>query len=667
MIDGAGQVALSNERFRTMYAIPEALLAPGAKFRDLVHYRADVGTLADDPEQFCDEITDKLSQGRPVKALTQLQNGRFFHVLRQPMEGGGWVSIHEDATEQHLSKEALEQTKRFLDTIIESVPIPIVVKDAKSHTFVLVNKAFEAFFGLPRDRLINRTVFEIYTADDAQRIAKWDQAAISSRESQVNADFNITTRGSGLRSVNTTRLVVPDAKGAAQYVIAVIEDITEKKRAHAEIAHMAHHDPLTDLPNRAMLSERLDQALANLYGDAKLGVLFLDLDHFKTVNDTLGHLVGDELLREVATRLSSCVRESDTVARLGGDEFAIIQVGVKEVTDTAELAERVRAALTAPYDLGGLRAVIDVSIGIAHAPTDGKVSDDLMKRADLALYKAKTDGRGRYRFFEPEMDARIKARRVVETDLRNALVDGEFQLWYQPVVKIATGQVEGLEALLRWKHRTRGVVSPAEFIAVAEETGLIIPLGEWVIRQACEEAARWPANVKVAVNLSPVQFSSPNLVNVVVHALAASGIPASRLELEITEAMLLSNSQSNLTALSQLRSLGVQIVMDDFGTGYSSLNYLRNFHFDKIKIDGAFVRDLSTGNELSLAIVQTVAHLAGVMNVPTTAEGVETDEQLALVTAAGCTHFQGNFFSPPRPANEIHGFLRPRRSKSFAA
>ena len=323
--------------------------------------------------------------------------------------------------------------------------------------------------------------------------------------------------------------------------------------------------------------------------------------------------------------------------------------------------------LTAPFDLGGLRAVIDVSIGIAHAPTDGKTSDDLMKRADLALYKAKTDGRGRYKFFEPEMDARIKARRVVETDLRNALADGEFQLWYQPVVKIATGQVEGLEALLRWKHPARGVVSPSEFIAVAEETGLIIPLGEWVIRQACEEAARWPANLRIAVNLSPVQFSAPDLVNVVVHALAASGIPASRLELEITEAMLLGNSQSNLTALSQLRSLGVQIVMDDFGSGYSSLNYLRNFHFDKIKIDGAFVRDLSTGNELSLAIVQMVAHLAGVMKVPITAEGVETDEQLALVTAAGCTHFQGNFFSPPRPAIEIHGLLRPRRSKSFAA
>jgi predicted signal transduction protein with EAL and GGDEF domain len=311
--------------------------------------------------------------------------------------------------------------------------------------------------------------------------------------------------------------------------------------------------------------------------------------------------------------------------------------------------------------------VIDVSIGIAHASTDGRVSDDLMKRADMALYKAKADGRGRYRFFESEMDARITARRVVETDLRNALINGEFQLWYQPVVKIATGQVEGLEALLRWKHPTRGMVSPGEFISVAEETGLIIQLGEWVIRQACEEAARWPSNIRIAVNLSPVQFSSPNLVNVVVQALATTGIAASRLEFEITEAMLLDNNQSNLAALAQLRSLGVQIVMDDFGTGYSSLNYLRSFHFDKIKIDGSFVRDLSTGNELSLAIVQTVARLASVLNVPTTAEGVETDEQLALVTAAGCTHFQGNLFSPPRPVSEMHDFVKPRQTKSHAA
>ena len=311
--------------------------------------------------------------------------------------------------------------------------------------------------------------------------------------------------------------------------------------------------------------------------------------------------------------------------------------------------------------------MIDVSIGIAHAPRDGKISDDLMKRADLALYKAKTDGRGRYRAFEPEMDARMKARRVVETDLRNALVNGEFQLWYQPVVEISTGQVESFEALVRWNHPTRGIILPGEFIAVAEETGLIIPLGKWVLCQSCEEAARWPANVKIAVNLSPIQFSAPDLVSVVLHALATSGIPATRLELEITEDTLLGNSRANLTALAQLRSLGVQIVMDDFGTGYSSLSYLRSFHFDKIKIDGAFVRDLSTGNELSLAIVQTVAHLAGVLKVPTTAEGVETHEQLALVTAAGCTHFQGNFFSPPRPASEIHGFLMPGRSKSFAA
>jgi diguanylate cyclase (GGDEF)-like protein/PAS domain S-box-containing protein len=657
LVDEQGRLALSNDRYRSMYDMPTDLMKPGTSVGDILRHRANVGMFAGDPRAFYQELTKKLARGQLVKITSQLGNGRIISVLNQPMTGGGWVSIHEDITEQHAAKEHLEQTKRFLDSVIESVPIPIVVKDIASRRFVLVNQAFEGFFGRGRDQLIGKTALDIYPQEAAKIIDQLDDEAAGSKERQVNADISVVTPVGGDRSVTTTRLVVSDARDKPQYIIIVIEDITDKKEAHAKIAHMAHHDPLTGLPNRTRLTERLNEALANVSQGPQLAVLFLDLDHFKTVNDTLGHLVGDELLRVVAERLQTCVKDTDMVARLGGDEFAIIQTMIDGPEDVSVLADQVRTAITAPYDLGGLRAMIDVSIGIACAPRDTKVAGELIKRADLALYKAKGDGRGRHRFFEPEMDARMRARRALETDLRNAIVNGEFRLFYQPIVNIQDGQIDGVEALLRWEHPERGLVSPGEFISVAEETGLIVPLGEWVIRQACAEAAHWPAHIKIAVNLSPVQFSSQNLVNVVLNALAASRVAPERLELEITEEILLGHSPGNLSVLQRLRSIGVGIVMDDFGTGYSSLNYLRNFAFDKIKIDRSFVNDLSTGNELSLSIVQTVAKLAKVLKVPTTAEGVETTEQLELVRAAGCTHFQGYLFSRPQPAAEVGKIL----------
>jgi predicted signal transduction protein with EAL and GGDEF domain len=331
------------------------------------------------------------------------------------------------------------------------------------------------------------------------------------------------------------------------------------------------------------------------------------------------------------------------------------------------LAERICWAVKAPYDLGGLQANVDASIGIALAPKDAMRSAELMKRADVALYRAKGDGRSVYRFFDPGMFARIAARRALETDLRNGIARGEFQLLYQPVVNIEDSRIVGLEALLRWHHPERGMISPAEFIPVAEETGVIVPLGEWVVRQACFDAANWPDEIKIAVNLSPAQFRNDNLARVVISALATSGVAPSRLELEITEEILLGHSRENLAALEEFRRLGIQIVMDDFGVGYSSLNYLRLFPFDKIKIDRSFVNDLSNGNELSLAIVQAVTRFAGVLKVPTTAEGIETKEQLELVRVAGCTEFQGFLFSKPKPATEIKQLLQMNARVSASA
>jgi diguanylate cyclase (GGDEF)-like protein len=444
--------------------------------------------------------------------------------------------------------------------------------------------------------------------------------------------------------------------------VATHEDITERLLAEQQIAHMARHDSLTDLPNRLLFQEQLAQALTGAKRGERLAVLYLDLDNFKSVNDTLGHQVGDELLKAVASRLRGCVREVDTVARVGGDEFAIVQNGITHATDTATLARRICDDLRAPYNLLGHAVMADTSIGIAVAPHDGTEPNELLKNADMALYGAKSDGGGMYRFFEPEMDARMKARRTLELALRAALANGEFELYYQPLVDLQKDEVTSCEALLRWQRPGHGMVSPAEFIPLAEEIGLIVPLGEWVLRKACADAMQWPDEIKVAVNLSPIQVMNKNLVPVVVNALAASGLPARRLEIEITESVLLHNTEMTLATLHQLHHLGVKISMDDFGTGYSSLSYLRSFPFDKIKIDRCFVSGLADGED-SCVIVQAIAGLAKNLGIMTTAEGVETEQQLQLVKSLGCTEMQGFLFSPPRRVEDLTRMLWPRSDK----
>jgi diguanylate cyclase (GGDEF)-like protein len=434
--------------------------------------------------------------------------------------------------------------------------------------------------------------------------------------------------------------------------IATHEDVTDRQRAEERIVHMARHDALTDLPNRLMLRERLEHELKRVKRGECLAVLCLDLDHFKSVNDTLGHPIGDELLKVVAERLRRCTREPDTIARLGGDEFAIVMTGMEQPTDAASLAKRIRDSITKPYHLDGHQIVADISIGISLAPIDSCEPDQLLKNADMALYGAKGDGRGTYRFFEPEMDAKMKARRELDMDLRNALANAEFELYYQPLVNLQSNAITAFEALLRWNHPVRGLISPAEFIPVAEETGLIVPLGEWVLRKACQETANWPARIKVAVNLSPAQLKSRDLTQLVMSALVESGMAPSRLQLEITETVLMHNTFNTLATLRQLRKLGVQIAMDDFGTGYSSLSYLRSFPLDKIKIDRSFIQDLSNGAE-PLAIVHAVAGLARSLNMISTAEGVETQQQLDQLQSVGCTEMQGYLFSQARPAADI--------------
>ena len=439
--------------------------------------------------------------------------------------------------------------------------------------------------------------------------------------------------------------------------VATHEDITEQRRYEAKIAHMAHHDALTDLPNRSLLNERLLTALAGAKRGDIVAMHLLDLDLFKNVNDTLGHGAGDKLLQEVAKRLRSIVRETDTVARMGGDEFAVVQGSIEHPMEAAMLAERVITALSQAYEVDGHQVVVGTSVGIAIGPTDGSDPDQLIRNADLALYRAKSAGRGAFAFFEAGMDVHMQARRALENDMRAALPAGQFELYYQPVLNLARNEIVGVEALIRWRHPERGLVSPGEFVPLAEEIGFIVPLGEWVIRQACATAAKWPSNVKVAVNLSPAQFRSPGLVQVVMNALAASGLPPDRLELEITENVLLQDGEATLATLHRLREVGVHIAMDDFGTGYSSLSYLRSFPFDKIKIDRSFVKDITVQTG-SLSIVRAVAAMAKGLGMETTAEGVETQEQLDTVKSEGCTEMQGYLLSRPVPAHEIEKLLR---------
>jgi diguanylate cyclase (GGDEF)-like protein len=419
------------------------------------------------------------------------------------------------------------------------------------------------------------------------------------------------------------------------------------------------------LPNRALFHEQLKQELLRIAPGEQLAVLYIDIDEFKSVNDSLGHMIGDELLRSVAVSLGRCIGGADFVARLGGDEFAIVQTGIKTPADAADLATRVFDSIRTPYACHGHQVTTDASIGIALAPQHGTDLDQILKNADLAMYAAKSAGRRTHRFFEPVMDAQVQARRILEMNLRQAMSDGALEVYYQPCVSLQDNKITGCEALVRWRHPERGMVPPSEFIPIAEETGLINQLGEWVLATACAEAMTWPDEVNLAVNVSPVQFKSGTLALKIVAALAESGLPANRLELEITEAVLIRDDEAALAVLHQLRAIGVRIALDDFGTGYSSLSYLQRFPFDKIKIDRCFVNDLAEPDGSS-CIVQAVVNIAAARHMMTTAEGVETPQQQELLRALGCTEMQGYLFSPAVPAADIRHVLLSSRDRAVA-
>jgi diguanylate cyclase (GGDEF)-like protein len=556
------------------------------------------------------------------------------------------------------------QNMRF-DTALNNMPHGLAMFDADQR-LVVSNRRYAEMYGTREEQVRPGTPLHDIIE---QRIARGIYADSGAEHHHQRENLApVTTPSMRIQELSDGRSIVisrqPMADGG--WVITH-EDITERRRAESQIAHMAMHDALTDLPNRVMLRESLEQAIGRVKRGEVVALHYIDLDHFKAVNDTLGHPIGDELLKAVADRLRGCVRDADTVARLGGDEFAVIECALTQPNDAALLAQRLQDAVKAPYVIDGNQVIIDASIGIALSPADGMTVEDLMKNADLAAYAAKADGRGTFRFFEAEMDRRVKERRSMELDLRNAISRGEFRLHYQPIVNLQTGDITSFEALVRWQHPERGLIAPNDFIPLAEELGLIVPIGEWVINRACTDAASWDERIKVAVNLSPLQLINKGLVEVVMLALAHSGLPASRVEFEITETVLMQNTAVTLATMHQLRALGIHFSMDDFGTGYSSLSYLRSFPFDKIKIDRSFVKDIS-GEKNSRAIIKGVTSLAASLNMITTIEGVETEEQLDHVRPLGCAEIQGYLFSPPKALEEISRLLRQNvEARSSAA
>ncbi|MCK1419530.1 MULTISPECIES: EAL domain-containing protein [unclassified Bradyrhizobium] len=572
---------------------------------------------------------------------------------------GVLIAIVRKLLEQHrLSRERLMLEMQRLDRAVNNMTQGLLLFDSERR-LVICNQRYIDMYGLSaaivkpgcsfHDIIAHRKATGSFTGDVDDYVAR-----VLSGVHVRNAMVVNTSDGRSIQIVNE-----PLADGGW---VATHEDITERRRIEARITHLAHYDALTDLPNRTMFHEHLRQELAAIADGEQIAVHYIDIDEFKGVNDALGHLVGDELLKSIAQSLRRCAGPADFVARLGGDEFAIVQSAVTSPDQVNDLVARVFRAIRTPFDCMGHHLTADASIGIALAPEHGEVLDQILKNADMAMYAAKAAGRRTYRFFEPDMDAKVRDRRQLEIDLRHAIAHGGLEVYYQPCLGLNDDHITGCEALVRWRHPERGMVSPAEFIPIAEDTGLINEIGEWVLATACRDAAIWPDDIRLAVNVSPVQFKSGTLALKIMAALAASDLPASRLELEITEAVLIRDDEAALAILHQLRAIGVRIALDDFGTGYSSLSYLHRFPFDKIKIDRCFVEDIA-GPDGSASIVQAVVNLAAARRMTTTAEGVETEEQQRLLRALGCSEMQGYLFSAAKPADKMLELFALHRSR----
>jgi diguanylate cyclase (GGDEF)-like protein/PAS domain S-box-containing protein len=661
MYDADGRLLVWNERYIELYGISDDVIRRGADIHDIIAHRKQMGNIEVDARAFVNEFRQELREtGKSIKT-SRLKNGRIISVTNTAIAGGGWTAIHEDITERVGGEEALFNQAAELarinlrfDTALSHMTQGLSMFDERKR-LVVWNKRFAELYDIPERFLKVGTPYEDIVADRfARGIIKGNSnpAAVEAKVAELSALASNAHRVDEMADGRLILLSRQPMPGGGW--LSIMEDITERRRAEAAIVRLARHDVLTELPNRAQFNEKLEEAGQRLKrGGAAITVMMVDLDRFKTVNDTLGHAAGDALLIEVGRRLKSTLRETDLLARLGGDEFAIIQEGGPSQHEEAiALALRIISAISEPFDLKGFEVNIGTSIGIAMAPEHGSEPEGLLKSADLALYAAKAEGRNDYRIYHPDMLETATSQQLAESELRDAIALAQFELHYQPVVDVTTRQVCGVEALVRWRHPVKGLVGPDQFIPLAESTGLIAPIGEWILQRACADAAAWPAHVNLAINISAVQFKKGNLFDVILCALVESGLEPERLELEITETSLLENQEAHLATIRQLKNLGISLALDDFGTGYSSVTYLTNFPFDKIKIDRSFTQGVLERRDYA-AVVSSVLALAQGLGKVTTVEGIETEQQFEYMRMAGVDLAQGYLFSRPVPASRL--------------
>ena len=668
LFDSDGRLVVWNERYLEMYRLSPDRVKAGATVRDLVQARIEAGTFFDtEPDQYVAELMRTMHRREPTNSTKDLPDGRTIVIIGRPTpDGHGWVVTHEDITDRRRAETERDRSQAFASTVIENVPATIIVKDARDLRYVLINRAGEKYYNITREQMIGKTGYDIFPKRLADMIAGHDEDLLRTGEPIFMDEHPSKTPSGEDRIITTVRTPIRNPKGDIQYLLTVVEDRTHRQRAEAQIAHMAHHDSLTGLPNRVAFMECLNSTIeAAAKGEESFALMSLDLDRFKEINDVFGHSVGDGLLREMSRRLQEAVGGA-FLARLGGDEFMIIATDGKQPAAAEALADRLLAAVADEFTIDVQRLRSGLSIGVAVYPVDGGDAETLVANADAALYRSKAEGRGAYRFFEAGMDERLRERRVLQQELSLAVEREELTLNYQPQAKIS-GDITGFEALVRWRHPTRGVISPGTFIPLAEESALIVPLGEWILREACRQAASWPKPLGIAVNLSPVQFRHGDLVALVHSVLLETGLAPSRLELEITEGVLSGDFSRAVSILRRLKGLGVKIAMDDFGTGYSSLSYLQSFPFDKIKIDQAFISNLES-NEQSATIIRAVIGLARGLSLPVIAEGVETKGQLAFLAAEKCDEVQGYLIGKPRPIEDYAELTgQPNKRPKLAA